>query len=499
MRSPPVLWLAGLAVFAACDRAREEPPADSVLAAVTRRAAPVAPGEKTEPRLARRLAAVRPDSLVIVVVDLREQLDPVALAARLTPYSRLERRALAVRLAGGVAHQAQRRIRPRLDSLQAAGAVADVRAYTVANRLVVRATPAAILALAEDAEVAALGEGAQEKVPATRGDARALPAVAAPSWMLHAIGADSARRLGLTGEGVVVGLIDAGASMAHEQLRAGFRRAANGWHDPLANSTVPTDALGGHGTGILSLAVGRDSVGTGPGVAPGAQWLACVGLQPGGAYHAAATLDCAEWLFTTAQPDVLIAAWSIADGRCDRTLETIVNAWRAAEILPVFPAGNEGPGEGTGGSPANYVGLYPDSARALSVGAIGPRNAIYSRSSRGPGQCDGGPFPAIVAPGESLTVAYPLTPTMTVRVRGTSYAAAVVAGAAALLREHDPEASVAEIERALRAGARDLGPSGRDRTFGAGALDIPRALTALDAARAASDDVSANRQPQLRP
>ena len=493
-------WLSLLLLACACGgsagergAAGNEALSGAQVAALTRRdSAMERADEKLSPPLRQQLAELAPGALLEVVVDLRDQVDPLRLAALVDtrPRSRRERRALAVEAARRVADAGQRRVRRTLDSLTALGVVSAHRGYTVMNRFIVEATPDVVRVLARHPDVSRIIPATvkEPEVPMYRrrehGRARDAQGEL-PPWALGAVGADSAWRLGLAGGGAVVGIIDAGASASHEQLRTGFRGGAASWYDPRGRSASPTDGPQGHGTGILSLAVGRAAGRYSIGVAPGAQWVACVGL-PEGRYDAARVTECAEWIFATAQPDVLIAPWLIADASCDRSLEPIVNAWRAAEILPVFAAGNEGPAAGSGGSPANYADLYPGAAVATSVGGVGRDRRVYTRSSRGPNRCTGGVYPLLVAPAEDVTVAYPLSPTMYVRTAGTSYAAGLVAGAAALLFERHPEARVVEIEEALRAGARDVGFPGADHTFGFGALYIPGALAALDRIRAAA-------------
>jgi bacillopeptidase F len=465
------------------DRGKEEDDSLS-LAAVTRRGGLTTPDEKLAPTLRRQLAALPPDTQLTVVVDLRDQLDPRRLAAQVDAHARTrrERRGLVVDAARHVASAAQLRVRPLLESLAARGGVRAYRGFTVVNRLVVQATPAAIRRLADHPEVSAIIPEVSDSASLAAGVARvrAMPQPEARPWALAAAGIDSARRLGLTGAGTVVGIINGGASAMHEQLRSNFRGGKASWYDPQGHTDAPVDGLRGHGTGTLSVAVGRAARGRPSiGVAPGAEWVACVGL-PRGQYNVVWVTECAEWIFTTAQPDVLINPWLIADVSCDRSLQGIVNAWRAAEIFPVFAAGNEGPAASTGGSPANYVDLYPGDAVALSVGGLRRDLRVYPRSSRGPNRCNGGVYPILVAPADDITAAYPLTPTTYVRTAGTSYAAGIVAGAAALLLERHPDATVAEIEEALRSGSRDLGAPGPDQTFGYGALDVPRAVAALD-------------------
>ncbi|MFQ5906938.1 MAG: S8 family serine peptidase, partial [bacterium] len=62
---------------------------------------------------------------------------------------------------------------------------------------------------------------------------------------------------------------------------------------------------------------------------------------------------------------------------------------------------------------------------------------------------------------------------------GTSMAAPHVAGAVAILRQFNPEATVEEIKTALMFTARDLGPTGEDNTYGWGLIDIPKAMEFL--------------------
>ena len=63
--------------------------------------------------------------------------------------------------------------------------------------------------------------------------------------------------------------------------------------------------------------------------------------------------------------------------------------------------------------------------------------------------------------------------------QGTSTAAPQVSAAAALLRARYPMVSAMGIRRALLSASIDLGPPGRDDTFGYGLLNIPRAFAVL--------------------
>ena len=444
---------------------------------------PALPDEKIAQPLRALLRSASPETILRALVDLDAQVDLAKLGRVLAQRgaTKRQRRELVAAALTRVARRSQAALRFFLDRAQQEGLVRSWRGLVIVNRLIVEATPAGILALAERPEVVAIAGETELPVPALA----AVPEPAAPertSWGVTAVGALEAWRRGLDGSGVVVGIIDSGASAVHEQLAAGFRGGGRSWLDPRGRNAAPEDTWTGHGTGVLSCAVGRNAGGVTVGVAPGAQWIACAGL-PEGRYNNVLATICAEWMLTQGQPDVLVIAWILPTAGCDRSLQPLVDAWRAAEILPVFAAGNHGPDIGTDRSPANYGGLYPGGRSALSVGGLARGGGLYASSSRGPSGCGAAVFPFLVAPAEDLPAAFPLSSSTYVQARGTSYAAGLVAGAAALLLQRHPEASVAELEDALAGGAADLGEPGPDGTFGYGRLDVPSALARLDRSR----------------
>jgi subtilisin family serine protease len=67
---------------------------------------------------------------------------------------------------------------------------------------------------------------------------------------------------------------------------------------------------------------------------------------------------------------------------------------------------------------------------------------------------------------------------------GTSLAAGLVGGAAALLLQADPELTPDGVEEILVESCRDLPPRGHDDDSGAGSVDLPAALARVLAGRA---------------
>ena len=464
--------MAGLILAAACRRDRFLLPRQH-LAIPVRHAARRPPEAKLAPELRRSLppsggARARP-----VLVDLAVQVDLPELARLLARRGagRLARRELVIAALAAVARQSQGDLRPFLERLRRAGRIGRYRGFSVVNRLLVEATPAGIREIARRPEVAAIaGETAPAETALAFDDAAPGAAGAErTSWAIAATGADRAWRRGLDGRGVVVGAIDSGASAQHEQLRGNFRGGPRSWLDPAGGSAAPRDTRFGHGTGVLSCAVGQNRAGMTLGMAPAARWVACAGL-PEGRYDNVLLTECADWMLSTARPDVLIGAWLLPADGCDRSLAGIVDAWRAAEILPVFAAGNRGPAPATDRSPANYDRLFPGRASALSVGGTTRAGALFAQTSRGPSRCGGTVFPRLVAPAEDLVTAFPLAPSTYVRAQGTSFAAGLAAGAAAILLSSRPDSSVTELEEAL---------GGRAGASGASRLDVPAALARL--------------------
>jgi subtilisin family serine protease len=122
----------------------------------------------------------------------------------------------------------------------------------------------------------------------------------------------------------------------------------------------------------------------------------------------------------------------------------------------------------------------------LAVGAIASddpgHNTIEDFSSRGPSQIF---FPAPqVRPKPDLVAIDKVSITgaggFSSPFSGTSAAAPHVAGVAALLRQSAPSATLAQIRNALTAGAVDLGPAGRDNTYGWGRVDALASLNIID-------------------
>jgi subtilisin family serine protease/cytochrome oxidase Cu insertion factor (SCO1/SenC/PrrC family) len=359
---------------------------------------------------------------------------------------------------------------PAIDALLRDDGVADARRLWLINGVAASVTADAARRLA------AMPGVARVMLDATVQVAPPLPAAAAtPDWNLAAIHAPDVWALGSDGTGVVVANMDTGVDLAHVDLGARWRGGPESWFDPYTSTTTPYDAVG-HGTGTMGILAGGNALG----VAPGAHWIAAKIFDDKGNTTLSVIHEGFQWLLAPGggePPDVVNASWGLSwVNLCDDTFQTDLAALRTAGIFVVFSAGNSGPEALTSISPANNQG-------AFSAGAIDATAAIASFSSRGAGACTNQTFPDLVAPGVNVrTAAISLAGVPQYQfVSGTSFAAPHIAGAAALLRGAFPDATVDELEAALRTTAHDLGTAGPDEDYGYGLVDVAAAYAALAA------------------
>ena len=123
----------------------------------------------------------------------------------------------------------------------------------------------------------------------------------------------------------------------------------------------------------------------------------------------------------------------------------------------------------------NSIGSPADARGAMSVGAVHydfyDLGRIADYSSRGP-TTDGRFKPELVAPSKVSTVSYGESEFF-YGYTGTSAAAPHVAGAAALIKSANPSYTRDDLWNALIEATVDIGPRGRDNTFGNGKLVLP--------------------------
>jgi subtilisin family serine protease len=233
----------------------------------------------------------------------------------------------------------------------------------------------------------------------------------------------------------------------HPALRDGYRGRDGSndynWLDPWNHTAAPAD-IGGHGTHTLGSVLGRGGIG----VAPGAEWFACVNLARnlGNPAH---YLDCMQFMLAP-YPQ---GGDPLADGDPSRAAHVINNSWgcppiegcdagalgaavaalRAAGVFVVASAGNEGP---QCDSVSDPIAIYD---QAFSVGAIDEFGGVAGFSSRGPVTVDGSNRvkPDILAPGVDVWSSMPQNTYG--QNSGTSMAGPHIVGVVALLWSAQPD------------------------------------------------------------
>lgn len=355
-----------------------------------------------------------------------------------------------------------------VDLLKRKGARRSIQLWSI-NALAATADQDTIQELADLPEVDSI------KLDSTLAAPSPKPAAAStPEWNLDSIRAPELWNAGYDGAGTVVSSMDTGVDAGHPDLAAAWRGGANSWFDPNGEHSTPYDKEG-HGTRTMGLMIGGDAGGTSIGVAPGAQWIAVKIFNDAGVASLSGIHQGFQWLLdpdgnpgTNDIPDVVNNSWGFPDlvGQCYTEFESDINVLKAAGIAVVFSGGNQGA----------LGSVSPgDNPEAFAVGAVDASHNIASFSSSGPSACDGSFFPEVVAPGVNVRTA-DLTfggvfPDSYASVSGTSFSAPHVAATMALLRQANPDTSVAQLEEALTGGATDLGAAGADNDYGYGLID----------------------------
>ncbi len=466
----------------------------------------------TTEQLETQLKASNPASYSSVLVFMNGQLDVEQARSqqRLAKYTRQAAHKILVEDLRDFADRNQADIRQALDQGIASGAVKSYESYWIASAFQVEATADFINQLVDRADVAAVIEDVPLEAlynPSISNSSQSdLSGTASLPPNLPAIGADEMWALGYTGQGRLVCSFDSGVEGTHPALASTWRglthSAAESWFDPVYHEEFPHRAFdlnfstAIHGTHTMGVLVGKDdATGDTVGVAFGAQWISAMVIDiPGTNY-----LEAFQWAAdpdgdpNTIEdvPDVINHSWGFRQSiiSCLDIFWIPIDNVEALGCVNVFACGNEGtenPQYGGAFTIRNPANRATSETNSFSVGATNNTGTlIWGGSSKGPSDCDSISIkPEVVAPGYIIRTATVNSaggaPEYT-DVVGTSFAAPHVAGAVALLRQVNPNATVDEIKLALMNSAHDLGVGGEDNTYGHGLIDIPAAMALLPA------------------
>lgn len=287
----------------------------------------------------------------------------------------------------------------------------------------------------------------------------------------HVIGADSVwHNLGVTGTGIIIGILDTGIDYLHPDLGGGIGTGFKvlGGYDFINNDNNPMDDHG-HGTHVAGIAAANGNL---KGVAPDASLYAFkvldqYGIGPSSVIIAGIerALDPDQNPNTNDAVDVISMSLGGEGNPDDIVCQAIDNATRAG-ILCVIAAGNNGSAYQTIGSPGC-------ARTALTVGATDNNDMIADFSSRGPSNNIYEIKPDIVAPGVSINSTKMGVGGGYIVYSGTSMSTPHVAGCAALLLQLHPDWNPYVIKSALMQSAQSIGEN--PLTQGSGRVDIYKA------------------------
>jgi len=326
--------------------------------------------------------------------------------------------------------RSQSSLRAELD-----GAGVAYRSFYVANLLAMKGDRALVTQLAARPDVARIEANprVRQSLPQPQLDIARLLAPQGIEWGVARVNADDVWALGYTGQNIVVAGQDTGYDWDHPALINQYRGWDSvtathdyNWHDAIhsgggvcgADSPIPCDDHG-HGTHTMGTIVGDDGAGNQIGVAPGARWIGCRNMDQG-VGTPATYIECFEFFLAPypvggnpatdgvpgLAPHVINSSWTCppSEGCAWDTLQTVVESVRAAGIVVVASAGNDG--YGGCGTVQDPPAIYE---AAFSVGATDSGDNIAGFSSRGPVTVDGSGRlkPDVSAPGVSVRSSVP--------------------------------------------------------------------------------------------
>jgi len=272
---------------------------------------------------------------------------------------------------------------------------------------------------------------------------------------------------------ITIAIIDSGVDPGHPDLSA---KLAAGY-DFVDGDADPTDT-NGHGTHVAGIAAAATDNGVGvAGMSWGARIMPIRVLDEDGHGTVADIVDAVTW---ARQHGASVLCLSLGGSDFSQALQNAVTTAHGAGRLVIAAMGNF---RGSG-NPTNYPAACD---HVLAVAGTASDNTYAYYSQYGP-HCD------LAAPGGEMSYihdsngvystmpTYACTPTgfgyslNYDRLQGTSQAAPMVAGAAAILRGMIPSAGPDVVQRILERTAADRGPAGWDPDYGWGLLDASDAV-----------------------
>jgi serine protease AprX len=315
------------------------------------------------------------------------------------------------------------------------------------------------------------------------------------------VGAHAAYTAGYTGKGVGVALIDTGVSPVQGLTSGNVVNGPDLSFDSQDPSTAHLDGFG-HGTHLASIIAGRDVAGTPQsyadatrltGIAPDANLVNVKVGASNGDVDVSQVIAAIDWVVQHRKDEALnirvinlsYGTDSVQDSLVDPLAYAVENAWKNG-IVVVVAGGNEGDTTTNLANPAS-------DPHVLAVGAMDSAGTVTTADDTVPSWSTDGTDERhvdLTAPGASVLglrvpggAADAENPQARVgdrfaRASGTSMAAAVVSGEAALLYQAKPDITPDQVKQILTGSANGLN-NVSTLLEGAGTTDLRKALKAV--------------------
>jgi thermitase len=257
--------------------------------------------------------------------------------------------------------------------------------------------------------------------------------------------------------GPKVGIVDTGIDKSHPDLAGKAVGCATSYNSGLTIVNGICNDDNGHGSHVAGTISANTNNAQGvAGVAFNSPLVICKALAT--AAGTGLTSDIANCINWTAGQGVKVISMSLGGGDNATLKAAVQNAYKSGTgVLLVAAAGNDG------NATLNYPAAY---AEVVSVASTDNKDARSSFSNQNADV-------EIAAPGSAVQSTY--TGGLYMSLSGTSMATPHVSGVAAVIAGLNPTANAATLRSRLTAAVDDIGPAGRDTSFGFGRVNLCKA------------------------
>jgi subtilisin family serine protease len=459
------------------------------------------------PDLATEMNKAASTDLLRINIRMLQQFDASEFETLKQSMTREQRRVFFVNELKSFANQMQQPVLSELNSLSLAGQASNIQPLWIANVINCYATPAAIEQLALRSDIGRIDIDEErllispiDVVEVGETQSREI------TYNVSIMNVPEVWDMGITGEGVVVAVLDTGVNYNHVDL------ADNMWTHPdfpfhgwnFTNNTNNPMDFQGHGTHCAGTVAGNGTAGSQTGMAPNAKIMALQVLNSSGNGTESGVWAAIQFgVEYGADVLSLSLGWAHAWNPDRSTWRTAMNNALEAGVVASVAVGNEGNQQGTYPIPSNVRTPgdcpapwrhpeQPDSgsrSAVVSVGATNSVDAIANFSSRGPVTWQNiSPFndypytpgaglivPDVVAPGVNVKSCSHSNTSGYTTMSGTSMATPGVAGVMALILSKNPRITPEEMSKLLEETAQSLS-AGKSNVFGSGRVDALNAI-----------------------